>query len=179
MTITTPTSTHTGGRTLAAGATGFTGSPRLAANLQAVLVDLIELHLVAKQAHWNVVGPNFRGLHLLLDEVVDAAREAADTLAERMRALGSTPDGRSDTVASTTSLPALPAGELSTATAAAAVAVRLRTAASTARAVHDQVDAEDPSSADLLHAVIGTLEKQAWMLAAETGAVGTSPDDVA
>jgi len=71
----------------------------MSANLQRVLVDLIELHLQGKQAHWNVVGTNFRDLHLQLDELVDFAREASDTVAERMRALDSVPDGRSDTVA--------------------------------------------------------------------------------
>jgi starvation-inducible DNA-binding protein len=35
------------------------------------------------------------------------------------------------------------------------------------RELHDGVDAEDPSTADLLHAVIDTLEKHAWMMSAE------------
>jgi starvation-inducible DNA-binding protein len=81
----------------------------LAARLQAVLVDLIELHLQAKQ-HWNVVGRNFRDLHLQLDEIVDVARESSDTIAERLRALHATADGRSDTVAAGTTLTAFPAG---------------------------------------------------------------------
>ncbi|HET6736773.1 ferritin-like domain-containing protein, partial [Mycobacterium sp.] len=55
---------------------GFAASSELSANLQRVLVDLIELHLQGKQAHWNVVGTNFRDLHLQLDELVDFAREA-------------------------------------------------------------------------------------------------------
>ena len=59
----------------------------LTQNLQKVLVDLIELHLQGKQAHWNLVGTNFRDLHLHLDVVVDIAREASDTIAERMRAV--------------------------------------------------------------------------------------------
>ena len=42
-------------------------------DLQKVLVDLIELHLQGKQAHWNLVGTKFRDLHLQLDELVDAA----------------------------------------------------------------------------------------------------------
>ena len=50
-------------------------SPTLTNNLQAVLADLIELHIQGKQAHWNIVGPNFRDLHLNLDEVVAIARE--------------------------------------------------------------------------------------------------------
>jgi starvation-inducible DNA-binding protein len=32
------------------------------------------------------------------------------------------------------------------------------------RAVHDDVDAADPSTADLLRIIIDTLEKAAWML---------------
>src|ERR1700704_509431 len=90
----------------------FQASPELSANLQKVLVDLIELHLQAKQAHWNVVGTNFRDLHLQLDEIVDIAREASDTIAERMRAIDAMPDGRSDTVTATTTLPAITPVEL-------------------------------------------------------------------
>ena len=148
-------------------ARGFNVSTGLAERLQRVLVDLIELHLQGKQAHWNVVGPNFRDLHLQLDEIVDVAREASDTIAERMRALHATPDGRSDAVAATTTLPAFPAGEQSTADVARAMTARLNAAAATLRAVHDDVDAEDPSSADLLHAILEDLEKQAWMVRAE------------
>src|ERR1700712_1921125 len=87
----------------------FAASPELAADLQRVLVDLVELHLQGKQAHWNVIGSNFRDLHLQLDELVDAAREASDTIAERMRALDAIADGRSDTVVAATSLPQFPA----------------------------------------------------------------------
>jgi starvation-inducible DNA-binding protein len=63
----------------------FRAPDSLVQNLQKVLVDLIELHLQGKQAHWNLVGTNFRDLHLQLDDIVDLAREAADTIAERMR----------------------------------------------------------------------------------------------
>ena len=73
--------------------TGFIASERLAANLQRLLVDLIALHLQGKQAHWNLIGHNFRDLHLQLDEIVDDAREASDTIAERMRALGASQTG--------------------------------------------------------------------------------------
>src|ERR1700712_4019218 len=92
----------------------FAASPELAADLQRVLVDLVELHLQGKQAHWNVVGSNFRDLHLQLDELVDFAREASDTVAEGMRAIDAVPDGRSDTVAVGSTLPQFPAYEHST-----------------------------------------------------------------
>jgi starvation-inducible DNA-binding protein len=150
---------------------GFTASPQLAQALQQIVVDLVELHLQGKQAHWNVVGHNFRDLHLQLDEVVDDAREAADTIAERMRALATFPDGRSSTVAATTTLPPFPEGELSVSAVVDLVTVGLRATVDTLRTLHDQVDSEDPSTADLLHAIIGSLEKHAWMVSAENRSV--------
>src|ERR1044072_1893414 len=95
-------------RRIEAALQGFQASPELSANLQKVLVDLIELHLQGKQAHWNVVGTNFRDLHLQLDELVDFAREASDTIEERMPALRATADGRPAIVAAGTTLPHLP-----------------------------------------------------------------------
>lgn len=147
--------------------TGFQASPDLTAALQRVLVDLIELHLQGKQAHWNVVGTNFRDLHLQLDEVVDFAREASDTVAERLRALDAVPDGRSDTVVATTSLPEFPAYEHSTGEVVDLITARIYAAVATLRTVHDTVDAEDPSTADILHQLIDGLEKLAWLLKSE------------
>ncbi|WP_353612282.1 DNA starvation/stationary phase protection protein [Mycobacterium sp. ACS4331] len=147
--------------------TGFAPSAEFFDNLQRVLVDLIELHLQGKQAHWNVVGTNFRDLHLQLDELVDFAREGSDTIAERMRAFYGTPDGRSDTVAATTSLPQFPAFEQSSSEVVDLVTTRIRAAVDTMRAVHDAVDAEDPTTADILHQLIDGLEKQAWLISSE------------
>ncbi|AFC42546.1 ferritin, Dps family protein [Mycobacterium intracellulare ATCC 13950] len=145
----------------------FTASPTLAVNLQRVLVDLIELNLQGKQAHWNVIGSNFRDLHLQLDELVDAAREASDTIAERMRALDAVPDGRSDTVAATTSLPQFPANEVATGEVVDLVTARTYATVDTIRNVHDAVDADDPSTSDLLHEIVDSLEKLAWMIKSE------------
>lgn len=69
--------------------------------LQDTLVDLIDLSLIAKQAHWNVVGKQFRSVHLDLDELVTVAREFTDSAAERATAIGVSPDGRAETVAKT------------------------------------------------------------------------------
>jgi len=146
---------------------GFQASAELSANLQRVLVDLVELHLQGKQAHWNVVGTNFRDLHLQLDELVDFAREASDTVAERMRALWAVPDGRSDTVVGSTTLPQFPAYEHSTDEVVDLIATRIYAAVDTLRNVHDAVDAEDPSTADILHQLIDGLEKLAWLIKSE------------
>ncbi|WP_207455817.1 Dps family protein [Herbiconiux sp. SYSU D00978] len=146
---------------------GFTASQKLTDCLQAVLVDLIELHLQGKQAHWNVVGKNFRDMHLQLDEIVEYAREASDEIAERLRALHAVPDGRSDTVAATTTLPEFPNGEIDTAEIVDLVVQRLEAAVGTMRDVHDDVDEEDPTSADILHGIIERLEQFAWFVSAE------------
>lgn len=143
-------------------------SPTLASNLQMVLTDLIELHLQGKQAHWHLVGTNFRDLHLQLDEIVTAARLFADDVAERLRALHSLPDGRSSTVAEDNRLAEFPAGLTSTKDTVKLITARLERTVKTARDVHDDVDDEDPTSADLLHAIIERLEQLAWMVNAET-----------
>ena len=132
-----------------------------------MLVDLLELGSQGKQAHWNVVGKNFRDTHRQLDEIIEAAREFSDTVAERMRALHALPDGRSDTVAETTTLPEFPQGEIDTAEVVDLVTERLEAAVGTCRDVHDDVDEEDPTSADILHAILERLEQYAWMVSAE------------
>lgn len=145
-------------------------SAALSDSLQAVLVDLIELHVQGKQAHWNIVGKNFRDLHLHLDVIVDAARVFADRVAERMRALDAIPDGRSSTVAATTTLPQFDAGEIDTADAVTSITQRLDATVAAVRGVHHTVEEEDPTTADLLHGIIERLEQLSWMTSAENRA---------
>lgn len=163
----TATATVTNDRRDANEIAGFVPSEQFYANLQKVLVDLIELHLQGKQAHWNVVGTNFRDLHLQLDELVDFAREGSDTIAERIRTLDGVADGRSDTVAATTSLPQFPAFEHNTTEVVDLITTRTYAAVATLREVHDAVDAEDPSTADILHQLTDGLEKLAWLIKSE------------
>ncbi|MEV5431915.1 DNA starvation/stationary phase protection protein [Streptomyces sp. NPDC052701] len=137
--------------------------------LQGALVDLVDLALVAKQIHWNVVGPRFRTVHLQLDEVVTTARTYSDTVAERAAALGVPPDGRAATVAVGSGIGVTPEGWVDDGTAVAtfvealgAVIVRMRERiGATAEA--------DPVSQDILIAITGDLEKHHWMFQAENG----------
>ena len=142
----------------------FQASERLAGHLQQLLVDLTDLHLQGKQAHWNVVGLNFRDLHLALDEVVDAAREFSDTVAERMRAVYVTPDARARAVAEQSSLTEFPADEVNTGDCVDLIVAAIYAVSGTARRIHDEVDAEDPTSADLIHTILERLEQLAWMI---------------
>lgn len=145
----------------------FTASAALSDSLQRVLTDLIALELVGKQAHWNIVGPNFRDLHLNLDEVVAIAREGGDEVAERMRAVNATPDGRPATVAAATSVPAAPEGEILTSEGVAYIVSAIEAVVATLRGVDEQVDEEDPTSSGIIEDLIGKLEQQAWFISAE------------
>jgi starvation-inducible DNA-binding protein len=84
----------------------------VANELQATLVDLIDLTLIGKQMHWNVVGPHFRSLHLALDEFIDSWRLMSDTVAERITALGLSPDGRAATIAGDSEIAAVHDGAI-------------------------------------------------------------------
>jgi starvation-inducible DNA-binding protein len=61
--------------------------------LQQRLVALIDLELTLKHVHWNVVGPNFIGVHEMLDPQVAAVRGMVDEVAERIATLGGSPVG--------------------------------------------------------------------------------------
>lgn len=145
----------------------YTASAALSDNLQRVLTDLIALELVGKQIHWNIVGPNFRDVHLNLDEVVDIARAGSDEVAERMRAINAVPDGRPTTVSAATTVPAAPEGEILTSEGVAYIVSAIEAVVATLRGVDEDVDSEDPTSSGIVEDLIGKLEQQAWFLSAE------------
>ncbi|MFE7328483.1 DNA starvation/stationary phase protection protein [Streptomyces sp. NPDC057565] len=135
--------------------------------LQATLVDLLDLSLVAKQAHWNLYGPRFRSVHLQLDEVVTSARLYADTVAERAAALGVSPDGRAATIAETSGVPAFPSGWTKDVDTVEAL---VRTFSAVVERVRGRIEETGPADAvtqDLLIGLTADLEKQSWMFQAE------------
>jgi starvation-inducible DNA-binding protein len=135
--------------------------------LQDSLVELIDLALQAKQYHWNVVGPNFRAVHVHLDELTDEVRGWYDDVAERLVALGVAADGRSGTVASGTPLPEAGDGWQRDADTVAAMAARVDQVAGNVRRRAVEIGDDDLISQDLLVEVGAGLEKQAWMLRAQ------------
>src|SRR4029078_918960 len=72
------------------------------------LADMIDLHLQAKQAHWNVKGPSFIALHELFDDVAEETDGHADTVAERVTALGGEAEGSLQVVSKQSKLAAYP-----------------------------------------------------------------------
>ncbi|GAA5061317.1 Dps family protein [Streptomyces similanensis] len=135
--------------------------------LQSTLVDLLGLSLIGKQAHWNIVGPRFRSIHLQLDEVVASAREFADTVAERAAALGVSPDGRPETIASAFTLPAPKEGWVRDSDVVGVMVESLEAAIARLRERIEATDKPDPVTQDLLISITAELEKQRWMFAAE------------
>ena len=138
-----------------------------AALLQGCLVTLIDLALDLKQAHWNVVGPNFRSLHLQLDEVIATVREATDEIAERIVTIGIAPDGRAKTVASDSELSDFATGFSQVPQSVTAVADPMKKAIDQLRAAIEKMSAIDPISEDLLISTSSQLEKYLWMVQAQ------------
>ncbi|MEV0662086.1 Dps family protein [Actinomadura luteofluorescens] len=136
--------------------------------LQGALIDLIDLALVAKQAHWNLTGRNFKVVHEHLDEVVALARSGQDDVAERAVAIGTTPDGRVRTVADRTTIPQLEAGHLADDKVVAAITDILAQIIARFRERIAATDEPDPVTQDLLIGITAELEKQHWMFQAQT-----------
>ncbi|MFC5804666.1 Dps family protein [Streptomyces formicae] len=136
--------------------------------LQGALVDLVDLALVAKQVHWNVVGPRFRSIHLQLDEVVATARQHSDTVAERASAIGVSPDGRAGTVASSSAVGKVPEGWIQDTDVVSAMVTALGAVIGKMRERIDATAEPDPVTQDILIGLTRDLEKHAWMFQAES-----------
>jgi starvation-inducible DNA-binding protein len=135
--------------------------------LQAMLVELIDLSLVGKQLHWNVVGPLFKPLHEQLDELVDAWRDLADTVAERAVAIGFSPDGQSAAVSAGSELAGLERGLIEDRVAVRELTTRLAEVAERTRGRMERLGELDAASEDVAIGVVRTLEEQLWMIRAQ------------
>jgi starvation-inducible DNA-binding protein len=136
--------------------------------LQGGLVDLIDLSLVAKQAHWNLTGPRFRSVHLQLDEVVALARKYTDQTAERAVALGVNPDGRVRTVADSTKIRQPDGGYVSDDKVVASLTDTLAQVIARFRERIRVTGETDPVTQDLFITLTAGLEKQHWMFEVQT-----------
>jgi starvation-inducible DNA-binding protein len=140
--------------------------------LQATLVELVDLSLLGKQLHWNIVGRPFKPLHEHLDELVDSWRELSDTVAERAVALGLAPDGQSAAVSAGSGIHPIELGRLDTDSALHELVPRLQDVAERVRVRMDRLGELDLASQDVLIEVVRELEKQLWMLRASLPAGG-------
>jgi starvation-inducible DNA-binding protein len=136
----------------------------VAKDLQSTLVELIDLSLLGKQAHWNVVGSHFRSIHLQLDEIVDIARLSSDRVAERLATIGASPDGRAETVATSSELAPFPEGFVAGTDTVKLVTAAMETISGRMRERILRIGDDDPVSQDILIGTADEIEKAAWML---------------
>jgi starvation-inducible DNA-binding protein len=131
------------------------------------LAETIDLALQVKQAHWNVKGPNFIGLHKLFDELRDEVDEAVDDIAERIAALGGVAEGTIQAVGTASKLSAYPL-KLTTGHAhVEALASAVAAVGKSIRAAIDRSDElKDASTSDLFTQISRTLDKYLWFLEA-------------
>jgi starvation-inducible DNA-binding protein len=135
--------------------------------LNARLADGIDLSLITKQAHWNLKGPQFIGIHEMLDGFRSAQDEWNDTMAERIAQLGGTALGTSQVVAQTSKLAPYPTDVYAIADHLAHLIDRF---AAVANALHENIDqadeAGDADTADIFTEVSRGIDKQLWFLEA-------------
>jgi starvation-inducible DNA-binding protein len=137
------------------------------AALQATLVDLLDLSLIGKQAHWNLVGRQFHDVHLHLDELVETSRTYSDKVAERGVAIGVSVDGRAGTVAADSRVPDFASGWVTDRDVIRQVFESVDTTVRGIRPRIEQLDKADLVSQDLLIEVTAALEEQRWMWQAQ------------
>src|SRR5262249_28886732 len=85
---------------------------KVAVLLNARLADCIDLQTQAKQAHWNVKGPNFIALHELFDKINEEVEDYVDDIAERVVQLGGVAEGTARMAARKSTLSEYPANTI-------------------------------------------------------------------
>lgn len=128
--------------------------------LQATLVEVLDLSLAATQLQWVLVGRHAGALGLSLSAVSDACREAAGRVAARMTALGRTPNGQARTIAVETPMEALPTRHFDVAEASRELGDRMGQAAARVARCERAARPYDAATACLLGAVRRDLERQ-------------------
>jgi starvation-inducible DNA-binding protein len=131
------------------------------------LADAIDLQMQLKQAHWNVKGPNFIGLHLLFDEVYKAVVDYVDPIAERIVQMGGIAEGTVRLSAARTRLTEFPLGISDGSAHVDAVSKAL---AAFGREIRSSIGAanalEDADTADLFTEVSRGIDKWLWFIEA-------------
>jgi starvation-inducible DNA-binding protein len=135
------------------------------------LADALDLDLQAKQAHWNVKGPNFIALHELFDEVEEELEAFADDIAERAVVLGGTAFGTVRVAAGKSRLPEYPLDIISGREHVTALSSALARFARSARAAIESANTlGDADTADLFTEVSRGVDKLLWKVEAHAQA---------
>jgi len=135
--------------------------------LNARLADAIDLMMQAKQAHWNVKGPAFVGLHALFDKVHEEVAGYVDLVAERAVQLGHVAEGTVRTSAERSRLGENPLRIASGRDHADALTVALSRFGELNRQAIDQADERrDTGTADIFTEISRGTDQLLWMVEA-------------
>jgi starvation-inducible DNA-binding protein len=129
------------------------------------LAEAIDLQTQCKQAHWNVKGPSFIGLHKLFDDINEAVEDYVDLIAERAVQLGGVAAGTVGAVENRSTLPDYPLGLSTGAEHVAALSDALAAFGRTVRmGIAEMDELEDADSADMLTEISRGVDKWLWFV---------------
>ena len=140
--------------------------------LQKQLSTYNDLHLTLKHVHWNVVGPNFIGVHEMIDPQVDLVRGYADEVAERIAALGVSPQGTPGAIIKDRTWDDYSVGRDTVLAHLAALDLVYTGINEDTRKSIDRLDDLDLVSQDILIGHAGELEKFQWFVRAHLESAG-------
>jgi starvation-inducible DNA-binding protein len=133
------------------------------------LASAVDLQMQMKQAHWNVKGPNFIGLHQLFDQVDEAVESYVDLIAERIVQLGGVAEGTVRAAALRSHLPEYPLDIADGMSHVDAVATALSTFGEAVRGTIYEANAlDDADTADLFTEVSRGIDKWLWFVEAHS-----------
>jgi starvation-inducible DNA-binding protein len=131
------------------------------------LADTFDLLSQAKQAHWNVKGPEFLALHDLFDKLAAELAEYVDMIAERATALGGVALGTVRMSASSSRLPECNLDATDGVSVVDDLSDRFALlGASMRKAIEVAENHGDPGTADLFTEVSRGIDKSLWFLEA-------------
>ena len=131
------------------------------------LAEAIDLQTQCKQAHWNVKGPSFIGLHKLFDEVNEDVETYVDLIAERIVQFGGIAEGTIGAAEQRSKLPDYPIGIATGAEHVAALSDALSAFGRAARITIAEMDElDDAGSADMVTGISRGVDKWLWFVEA-------------
>ena len=135
------------------------------------LADAIDLQTQIKQAHWNVKGPHFIGLHELFDQIDEAVESYVDLIAERIVQLGGIAEGTVRVAAGRSRLEEYPLVIAEGRAHIEAVSKALSTFGREARAtINHANELDDADTADIFTEISRGIDKWLWFVEAHTQA---------